>query len=69
LRWALRRSLCIKVADETDPHELELLKQRMRILLRDGLEPSDEVAQPREELVGPTEIESNPYRGLERAVS
>lgn len=27
------RELCIKVADETDPKKLELLKQRLRLLL------------------------------------
>src|SRR6202035_4822435 len=29
------RALCLKVADEHDPKQVELLKQRMRILLQD----------------------------------
>jgi hypothetical protein len=29
----LFRAICMKVADETDPHKLELLKQRLRLLL------------------------------------
>jgi len=29
------RALCIRVADEQDPTRLELLKQRMRILLQE----------------------------------
>lgn len=29
------RALCAKVADEQDPKKLELLKQRMRILLQE----------------------------------
>jgi hypothetical protein len=27
------RRLCLRVADETDPHKIELLKQRLRLLL------------------------------------
>jgi hypothetical protein len=27
------RALCVKVADENDPHKIELLKQRMRLLM------------------------------------
>jgi hypothetical protein len=30
------RALCLKVADEQDPKKLELLKQRMRILLQEN---------------------------------
>jgi len=29
------RALCLKVADEQDPKKVELLKQRMRVLLQD----------------------------------
>jgi hypothetical protein len=28
------RALCIKIADEKDPKKLELLKERVRLLLR-----------------------------------
>jgi hypothetical protein len=38
LKNDLFRALCLKVADETDPKKLELLKQRMRILLQDSAE-------------------------------
>jgi len=27
------RALCLRLADETDPHKVELLKQRLRLLL------------------------------------
>ncbi len=37
------RALCIKVADERDPKKIELLKQRMRILMLEGLESLNEV--------------------------
>ena len=30
------RALCLKVADEQDPKKLELLKQRIRILLQEN---------------------------------
>jgi hypothetical protein len=32
---ALFRAFCLKVADEGDPKKLELLKQRLRLLLSD----------------------------------
>lgn len=32
------RRLCLKVADETDPKKIELLRQRMRILLQESPE-------------------------------
>jgi hypothetical protein len=35
------RALCLKVADEQDPKKLELLKQRMRILLQENRGLSD----------------------------
>jgi len=31
-------SLCLKLADETNPKKIELLKQRMRILLQESSE-------------------------------
>jgi hypothetical protein len=34
------RALCVKVADETDPRKIEVLKQRMRLLLlQEGSKP------------------------------
>jgi len=27
------RALCLRLSDETDPHKVELLKQRLRLLL------------------------------------
>lgn len=35
------RALCLKVADEQDPKKVELLKQRMRILLQDEQDSTD----------------------------
>jgi hypothetical protein len=37
------RAICIKVADEKDPKKLELLKERLRLLLSE--EPSDPPAK------------------------
>ena len=35
------RALCLKVADEQDPKKLELLRQRMRILLQENRDLGD----------------------------
>ena len=35
------RAICVKVADEEDPKKLELLKERMRILLQEHRDATD----------------------------
>jgi hypothetical protein len=39
------RALCAKVADEQNPKKLELLKQRMRILLQESPDALDPVVE------------------------
>jgi hypothetical protein len=41
LKVEIFRALCLKVADEQDPKKLELLKQRMRILLEESPNVAD----------------------------
>lgn len=36
----LFRAICAKVAEEKDPQKIELLKQRLRLLLMEGSIPS-----------------------------
>jgi hypothetical protein len=40
------RALCVRVADEKDPKKLELLKQRMRLLLLQENPDPPEVPDP-----------------------
>ena len=53
------RALCLRLADETDPHKVELLKQRLRLLL---LMTSDEEKARIRELPGLIEAERDPEK-------
>jgi hypothetical protein len=37
-------ALCRKMAEETDPEKLELLKQQLRLLFESGAEPQEETS-------------------------